>query len=282
MKRWGWILIVCLSMTWSAAGWSQTPSPLPEWEYSAGIALRQYFNPHPPEWQTELGIGFSLQPEYDGSAHYELVPAPSFDVRYYNLAFLSAGEGLGINIFHGKTYRVGAAITFNLGRKLGNDIQLTTQRRVGPTPELKLFAEKVFFPVVLRIDFRQALGTGYQGYVGDLSVYMPVAGSRKYHYVVFAGPSVTFASGQYMQHFFSVDAQQSHESGLPQFSAKGGLKSVSFGVNASWFFRGDWFLNGTAGVVHLARGAAHSPFTREKNQGTVNFTVGYVWGKTGI
>lgn len=261
---------------------AQTPSPLPEWEYSAGIGLREYFEPHPPEWQTELGLGVATQPEYDGSSHYEIVPAPSFDVRYYNLAFLSAGEGLGVNVFHGKTYRIGAAITYNLGRKLNNDIQLTEQRKVSPTAEFKLFGEYVIFPVVLRLDVRQALNGGYQGFVGDFSVYMPVAGSRKYRYFVFAGPAVTFGSGQYMSHFFGVDAEQASESGLPEFKAKGGIKSVSFGVNASWFFHGSWFVNGAGAVDRLLGDAAQSPFTQEKTQLTVNFTIGYLFGDSGI
>lgn len=261
---------------------AQTPSPLPEWEYSAGIGLREYFQPNPPEWQAELGLGASVQPEYDGSSHYELVPAPSFDVRYYNLAFLSIGEGLGVNVFHGKTYRVGVAITYNLGRKLNDDIRLTSQRKVSPTAEFKLFGEVVIFPVVVRLDVRQALNGGYNGYVGDLSAYMPIAGSRKHRYFVFAGPSVTFGSGQYMSHFFGVNAEQAKESGLPESTAKGGLKSVSFGVNASWFFHGSWFINGAGAVNRLLADAAQSPFTQEKTQIAFNFTIGYLFGDSGF
>lgn len=280
--RWRWSLLIGMTSLLSFPALAQTPSPLPEWEYSAGIGLREYFQPNPPKWQTELGIGVATQPDYDGASHYEIVPAPSFDVRYYNLAFLSVGEGLGINVFHGKTYRVGAAITYNLGRKLNNDVRLTTQRRVSPTAEFKLFGEYVIFPVVMRLDVRQALNGGYQGFVGDLGAYMPVAGSRKYKYFVFAGPSVTFGSGQYMSHFFGVNAEQARESGLPEFNAKGGIKSVSFGVNASWFFQGSWFVNGAGAINRLLGDAAQSPFTQEKTQLTLNFTIGYLFGGSGI
>ncbi len=280
-RHWAVAAISGLGLSWSLAGHAQTPSPLPEWEYSAGIGLREYFQPNPPKWQAELGIGVATQPEYDGSSHYEIVPAPSFDVRYYNLAFLSVGEGLGINVFHGKTYRVGAAITYNLGRKLNNDIQLTTQRKVSPTAEFKLFGEYVIFPMVLRLDVRRALNGGYQGFVGDFSAYMPIAGSRKHRYFVFAGPSVTFGSRQYMSKFFGVDAVQAQESGLPEFNAKGGIKSVSFGLNATWFFHGYWFVNGAGAVNRLLSDAAQSPFTQKKTQLTLNFTIGYLFGVGG-
>jgi len=267
---------------WVGAAAAQTPSPLPEWEYSAGVPLREYFQAKAPKWQTEVGLGVGTQPEYDGSSHYEVVPAPSFDVRYYNTAFLSIGEGLGINIFHGKTYRVGAAITYDLGRKLNNDLRVTDRQKVSPTAEFKLFGEVVIFPVVLRLDIRQALNGGYQGFVGDLSGYMPVAGSRKHRYFVFAGPSVTFGSGQYMSHYFGVNATQAKQSGLSPFKASGGIKQVSFGVNATWFFHKAWFVNGAAAVNRLLNDAAQSPFTQEKTQATVDLTLGYLFGDSGI
>ncbi|HEU0197250.1 MAG TPA: MipA/OmpV family protein [Nevskiaceae bacterium] len=257
---------------------AQTPSPLPEWTYSAGIALRERFEQPIPKWQTELGIGFSWQPHYDGSAQYELIPAPSFDIRYSDRAFFSAGEGLGVNLLRGRNYRAGLAIVYNLGRKLSNDVQVTHQRRVGPTAEIKAFGEYVFFPVVLRLDIREAVAGGYDGYVGDLGLYLPVAGSREHHFVVFAGPSVTFANGGYMQSFFSVTPSQAAGTDLAPFSAHGGLEQVSFGVSATWFFHKRWLVNATGGVRRLMRDAADSPFTQRRTQGTVNFTLGYLFG----
>lgn len=282
--QWFWArrlrLLLIFGLCWSVSPlvYAQTPSPLPEWEYSAGIALRERFTPKIPQWQTAVGIGFSFQPDYDGASSYELVPAPSFDIRYSDIAFLSVGEGLGVNILRGRNYRAGLAITYDLGRKLSNDVRLTTERRVGPTAEIKAFGEYVIFPVVLRLDFRQALFGGYKGYVGDFSLYMPVAGSKKHHFVVFAGPSVSFASGDYMRRFFSVSAAQSASSGLPQYTAHGGLKEVEFGFNATWFFHDHWFVNSSGAVNRLLRSAAQSPFTDERFQGTINFTIGYLFG----
>lgn len=269
--------LICLACVVGRAD-AQTPSPLPEWEYSAGVPFRSYFEPQPPKWQTAVGIGFSLQPDYDGASHYELVPAPSFDIRYYNLAFLSVGEGLGVNLLHGRNYRAGLAITYDLGRKLSNDLDVTAQRRVGPTAEIKAFGEYVIFPVALRLDIRQSMFGGYHGYVGDLGAYMPILGSREHRYVVFAGPSVTLASSGYMSQFFSVTPAQAATSGLPLYTAHGGLKEVEFGVNATWFFHDRWFFNGAAAVDRFMDDAAHSPYTAERVQGTVALTVGYLFG----
>lgn len=274
------LLLIPLYLTagiWTLRAVAQTPSPLPEWEYSAGVPLREYFQPKPPKWQTELGLGVAMLPEYDGSSSYQVLPAPNFDIRYYNLAFLSTGEGLGINMLHGKTYRVGAAITYDLGRKLNSDFHISDSKTVSPSAELKIFGELVLFPVVLRLDLRKSIDGGYEGYVGDLSAYMPVAGSKAGHYFVFAGPAITFASSRYMTKYFGISAAQARESSLSQFTASGGIKEVSFGINATWFFRGPWFVNGVAAVSQLLGAAAQSPLTTEKTQGAFSMSVGYVF-----
>lgn len=257
---------------------AQTPSPLPEWEYSAGVPLREYFEPKPPRWEVNVGMGAQLQPKYDGSDQYQVLPGPAIDVRYYNLAFLSTGEGLGVNVFHGKTYRVGAALTYDLGRTDLYGFEpsgINRLRAVGgvpPGPEAKLFAEYVWFPVVFRVDVRRALG-GYNGWVGDLSAYMPVVGTQRYF--VFVGPSVTFVDGNYMQNYFGISKSQAQASGFPEFRAVGGLKQISFGASGTWFFYRQWFTNGVLAINHLLNDAARSPTTQQETQYAIGFTIGY-------
>jgi hypothetical protein len=41
---------------------SQTPSPLQEWQYSGGIVLQQLFEPQLPTWRTVLGVAADLEP----------------------------------------------------------------------------------------------------------------------------------------------------------------------------------------------------------------------------
>lgn len=272
------LLVVLTVATLPSPTVAQTPSPLPEWEYSAGIPLREYFEPKPPKWEITLGIGTQLQPKYDGASQYQFLPGPAIDVRYYDLAFLSTGEGLGINIFHGKNYRAGAAITYDLGRSNVSLFQpdgINRLRPIGgvaPGPEAKLFAEYVWFPVVFRADIRRALG-GYDGWVGDLSMYVPVAGSQRFF--LFVGPSLTFVDGHYMQNYFGVTPHQAQISGLPAFRASGGLKEISLGLSGTWFFYRNWFLNNSLAIDRLLNDAARSPTTRHKIQYAVGFTVGY-------
>ena len=84
---------------------AQTPSPLGEWQYSAGVPLQKLFNPAVPAWQISVGAAMTLQPRYAGSDRYRVMGGPNFDVRYRDLFFLSTGEGLGANVLRGPNWR---------------------------------------------------------------------------------------------------------------------------------------------------------------------------------
>ena len=56
---------------------AQTPSPLGEWQYSAGVPLQKLFNPTVPTWQVSVGAAMTLQPRYAGSDRYRVMGGPS-------------------------------------------------------------------------------------------------------------------------------------------------------------------------------------------------------------
>src|SRR5260370_9623816 len=72
---------------------AQTPSPLANWQYSAGEVLVPLGGPV-PERRIILGGGAEMQPIYEGSQPYVALPSVVFDVRYKAIAFLSDGEGV--------------------------------------------------------------------------------------------------------------------------------------------------------------------------------------------
>src|SRR5690349_15083763 len=96
-------LACLLALAWlfeSPPAAAQTPSPMQEWQYSGGIVLARLFEPHLPEWRTVAGLAAEVQPIYDGANAYKVRPGAVINVRYRDIAFLSAGEGLGVNILH--------------------------------------------------------------------------------------------------------------------------------------------------------------------------------------
>ncbi|AQV97525.1 structural protein MipA [Cupriavidus necator] len=255
---------------------AQTPAPLAEWQFSAGIPLEKLFEEEIPVWQVRLGAAGMVRPRYDGSSNYTFIAGPSVDIRYRDLAFASIGEGLGVNLLRGKNWRAGIALAYNLGRRAEeNSPILDGMGNINPAPEGKLFAEYVVskeFPLVLRIDARRSLG-GSDGWVGDIGAYMPLPGSTE-KFFWFAGPTVTLADSRYMNAWYGVSDSQAR-AGRPAYHTGGGIKSYGFGVSTVWYFTKHWFATSDVAISQLAGNAANSPITRKATNGVVDLSVNY-------
>jgi outer membrane scaffolding protein for murein synthesis (MipA/OmpV family) len=257
----------------------QTPSPLQEWQYSGGVILSRLFQPDQPEWRTVTGIAADLQPAYDGSEAYRVVGGPVIDLEYRDVAFLSTGEGLGVNILKGAYFRVGAAISYDRGRIEREDYSnLRGFGNINPAPVAKIFGSYVIskdFPMVLRIDARQLIG-GANGAVADIGAYMPLPGSSK-SLTIFAGPSVTLATHHYFQNEFGVTESESLASGHPLFDPHAGLEAAGLGISSTKFFGRHWLMNLDGAYSKLLGSAANSPVTERSARHVITLSVNYRW-----
>ncbi len=271
------LLLAAALLLAPGAARAQTPSPLAEWQYSAGIALQRMFLPEVPVWQAELGLGAEYAPLYDGSQRYQVLPGPSANLRYRDRFFASTGEGVGANIATGENYRVGVAISYDLGRRTASYAShLDGLGNIDPAPEAKLFASysvSKSFPLVLRVDVRRAIG-GTDGVIGDAGAYLPLPGSSR-RFIWFAGPTVTFADATYMNRYFGIGEAQAARSGYARYKADAGLKSAGFGLSANWFVTQRWILNASAAFSQLLQSAARSPITEQASQGVISLSVAY-------
>jgi outer membrane scaffolding protein for murein synthesis (MipA/OmpV family) len=262
-----------LALLWAAGASAQTPSPFAHWQDAAGIMLAPLAGPI-PDWRITLGLGGAFMPVYEGSRHYRILPAPAIDIRYKDIAFLSLGDGLGVNVFRGETYRVGVAVGYDFGRDEDVASRLNGLGTVEASPEFRVFAEVRILPFILTADLRRAIG-GHGGSVGDLGVYLPVIGRE--NLVVFIGPSITFANDRYMQAYFGVGTAQAMASTahLPRYDADGGLKSASFGASTIYHFNEHWFVDADIAWERLADTAGNSPIVEQRNQFGLSMVVGY-------
>ena len=258
---------------------AQTPSPLQEWQYSGGVILSRLFEPNLPDWRVVLGAAADSQPVYAGAAAFRVRGGPVINIQYSDIAFLSTGDGLGVNFLRGDHYRIGAAIAYDLGRRERDDYN--TLRGMGDieaAPVAKVFASYVLskkFPLILRVDVRQILG-GANGTVGDVGVYMPLPGSSK-KFVMFAGPSITLATHRYLQSEFGVTPAQSLASGHPVFDTHAGMVGVGVGFSATRFITDHWLVNVDAAIGKLKGSPDISPLTERSTQREIAFSVNYQW-----
>jgi outer membrane scaffolding protein for murein synthesis (MipA/OmpV family) len=269
-------LVSCLH---AGAAYSQTPSPLQEWQYSGGIVLARLFQPDQAEWREVAGAAAELQPAYDGSKAYRVMGGPVVSVEYRDIAFVSTGEGIGVNILRGAYYRVGVAVAYDLGRIERDDYtNLRGFGNISAAPVTKIFASYVLskdFPMVVRIDVRELLG-GANGAVADFGAYMPLPGSSK-QFVMFAGPSVTLATHHFLQSEFGVTPSESLASGHPDFDAHAGLEAAGIGFSSTKFFGDHWLLNLDGAFSKLLGSAGSSPITERSAQHVITLSVNYRW-----
>jgi outer membrane scaffolding protein for murein synthesis (MipA/OmpV family) len=276
-------LLACLAVAICALvprhACAQTPSPLQEWQYSGGIILSRLFEPNLPDWRRVLGVAAESQPEYAGANAYKVQGGPVINIQYSDIAFLSTGDGLGVNFLRGDHYRVGAAIAYDLGRLERADYNnLRGMGDIRSAPVAKLFATYVLskkFPLILRVDARQLLG-GANGTVGDVGIYMPLPGSSK-KFVMFAGPSITLATHHYLQSEFGVSPAQSLASGHPVFDTHAGTQSVGVGFSATRFITNHWLINLDAALSKLKGSADISPLTETSKQREIAMSIDYQW-----
>lgn len=268
---WALALLIGISTPRTAA-LAQTPTPLNNWQYSAGETLEPMLG-ELPEWRVVVGSDAVLYPNFEGSQRYKPMISPFFEAEYRGRIFASTGEGIGANLLRGKTYRAGVALTYDTGRDV--DVERSWLHGLGdvhPAPEGKIFAEYTIFPVVLTADLRRGFG-GHNGYIGDLGAYMPVLGSETYF--LFIGPSVTFADDRYMQAYFGITPLQASRSRFRAFRAEGGLKSAGFGASGLYFFTKHWFAELDASYERLLDSAADSPLTEARSQFMLSVGFGY-------
>lgn len=274
-------VLLCAMVMGPRAAFSQTPAPLQEWQYSAGIVLVQMFEPTVPDWRVQVGLAAEETPLYEGARAFHTLIGPVIDVRYRDIAFASVGEGLGVNLVRGENYRAGIALGYDLGRRESKDLDhLKGLGNIEVAPVAKIFGSYVVskeFPLVLRADARRYVGgRSAEGWVGDLEAYMPLPGSSK-TFVMFAGPSITFADHRHMQTNFGVNDTQSVASGYPVYDAHGGANSVGLGFSATRILSSRWLTNANLAVNHLLGSATDSPIAPRTVAGVISLSVVYNW-----
>jgi outer membrane scaffolding protein for murein synthesis (MipA/OmpV family) len=259
---------------------AQTPSPLQEWQYSGGVILARLFQPDLPPFRTVVGLASEVQPVYDGSHAYKVQGGPVLNFQYRDIAFLTTGDGIGYNFLRGDHYQVGVAMAYDRGRKERDDYSnLRGMGDIGAAPVAKVYGSWVLskkFPLILRADARQFIG-GAEGAVGDIGVYMPLPGSSK-TFVMFAGPSMTFATDHYLQTLYGVTPQQALASGHPIYDIPhAGTSAAGVGFSATKFITSHWLLNMDAAINQIRGSPAHSPLVETRTQRVLALSIDYQW-----
>ena len=224
-------------------------------------------------WNITLGAGVGSAPKYPGSDTMRTRVMPLIDVNYGRF-FLGPG-GLGVNLYQDGHWRLAATGSFGFSklRQESDDPHLQGLGDIDATPRAGVLAgyHSRWFAAGLRVN--TDVGGHHQGTVAnfEFDVRYPVTQQL----TLSAGPRLTWADSSYMQTVFGVDATQARNSGLPQYTASGGISEVSFGVGARYRFTSRWIGAARVSVGRLQGDAAASPITEKLQQRTFAMFVVY-------
>jgi outer membrane scaffolding protein for murein synthesis (MipA/OmpV family) len=230
----------------------------------------------------EPGLGFV--PDYDGSRDYEL--APLWRVRAANLYHPSTfvevnGASLRSNLLPHEHLRLGPSATYVPARR---NVQDDRVEALGDTRDAVLLGGLFGYELIVpqlgllgaEVDARYDVAGEIGGLVTLRGIYaLPFAGGVCALVLV---PELNYASADYMNELFSVDAAASERSGLPRYEAGAGFKDVAVTAALSVMLSERLQLEGVGRYGRLLGEAADSPLVADvgdQNQFVGGLLIGY-------
>ncbi|ESR22677.1 MipA/OmpV family protein [Lutibaculum baratangense] len=211
-----------------------------------------------------LGLGALVQPDYEGSDDYHVVPWPIISLEFLRLP--------GIGEFGGPSsgFSIGPSFNIQGSRKESDNEALAGLGDVDTAVELgaKMSYETDMFGAFLAV--RQGFG-GHEGVVGEAGLNLIMNPTDRLSFI--AGPRVSAASSDFFDTYYSVTPGQAAASGLPAYDASAGFKSVGVAAEAIYNLTDLVDLHVEAGWSRLVGDAAGSPIV-ERAGSKDQFTVG--------
>ncbi|MEP3050760.1 MAG: MipA/OmpV family protein [Erythrobacter sp.] len=233
------------------------------------------------DWIT-LGLGVSASPSYSGSDDYVVFPVPLIRGRIAGIGINPSAAGLTLDFVpkpqnerpgqRSVSFSAGPTFRFRSDRsdrirdevviaagELENAVELGASAGV-TIPGVLSPIDSISFSTDIRFDVAGA----HEGMLIEPGVtyFTPMGQSA----AISLSAGLSFVDDDFADYYYSVDPAQSAASGLPEFTADGGLNSV--GVNALFAFDFDGnVLNGGIGAFmitgysRLIGDAADTPFT---------------------
>jgi outer membrane scaffolding protein for murein synthesis (MipA/OmpV family) len=251
---------------------------LPFLLFMAGIALAQ----EKGGWSGHLILGGGVVPDYEGSEDYAPIPFGAARIGYDDYYLETRGLGARANLLPGGLLpfglEVGPVVNWRSGRDDVDDDRVDDLRDIDGTLEMGAFA-KISTDDVLRQDDELAFEVEFLSDVGGEHDGTTISFGPSYSFSPIeqlrlgVDLSATYASGNYNDTYFGVDAADAARSGLSQYDADGGLKDVGVSVNAMYQLSEHWGLTGMAKVTQLVGDAADSPIVEDEGSATQGLFV---------
>ncbi len=231
------------------------------------------------EWTGFIAAGSIYLPEYEGSDEYQLIPALAGQVNKGNYYIALRGLQAMGNVVDSSTFNAGPMVQFRFGRD-GDDIDnaaLKRLRSVDDAVEVGGFASYIQRSLLrpgdnleMTVELLQDVNDGHGGMLGEVGAtyFTPITNKLRYSVSGF----LNYQSEDYMDTYFSVDADNAARSGLRQFDAEAGFNSFTIGNQLLYSLNEHWGVMGLVNYTRFIGDASASPMIED--EGTPNQFLG--------
>ena len=230
--------------------------------------------------------GIALVPDYMGSDDYTVAAGPAARFSFAgNREIKLIATTLSSNLLDHEYLRLGPVINYRFARDSVDDEVVDLMRDIDGAFELGVTAGVDFmndtnprYRFGAFVEVLQDVTGEHEGLLvtGSLQYWRPLG--LAWDFGIRA--AVTYASDDYMDTYFGVSADDSARSGLPQFSAGGGIRDVTVIPALILHFSRTWHVGGFVRYQRLLSDAADSPVVDlrgDPNQFIVGLGVVYSW-----
>jgi outer membrane protein len=212
-----------------------------------------------PTRQVNVGLGVGTVPDYEGSEDYEAVPLLFVRMQWPTGRYLEfLGNRLEANVLASNAWSFGPMIRYRHKRDddVDNDV-IARMREVDESVEVGVFLGLQIGNWNAGINAAQDVADGHDGYLVRLATgyTLPVNPCLMLGGNLFT----TYADDDYMDAYFSVDADNAARSGLPRYNAGPRFKDVGGMLTAQYAPWEKWGIMGIVGYARLLGKAKNSP-----------------------
>ena len=235
------------------------------------------------KWTWTAGLGLGATPDYEGGDDYEAVPIPVIQAQ----KGFKFGKLIGLhatsNLFDHPNWRLGPSLNFRQGYSDVDSNRVDNLTNRGSSLEFGMKGGYEFYvqddaSLNLEVEIQADVSSGHDGWLFTPSI--DYSGSLNPSWNLGLGTSLTYANGDYMSHFFSVNRSDSVRSGLEEFDADNGFKDAALYASLSWTWTERWHVHGIAQYRRMMGDAKDSPIVDDEGDKTQHFgavAVTYTW-----
>jgi len=284
-KSYKWLLLITMITLFSIAlitgVASAAPDTVEEAELWSGISEEineapgyEDEKPADRKWAISIGIAAGISPDYEGSNDYGFGFGPNISASWRDTIFYK-GKSLGANLIRKEKFKAGLILAKASGRDEDDNDKLEGLGDVDSGIDVGGFVSYKIKPWRFKAEARQEVGSGHEGALIELSAGTDLPFTKPLVYIELA---TTWASDDYMESFFGIDAQQSANSGLERYNANAGIKDANISISVGYPITNRWKIGAMVEYKRLLGDAADSPIVDDKNQFVAGLGLSYHMG----